>query len=93
MNAKTTATTLLRASGIHAEVTSALIDRKTRLYDIEIEISNGLTFDGLDKIAELFATKRINVGARYKEGCPTCGGETSVILEILGATVTLPDGG
>jgi hypothetical protein len=89
MNTKKTATDLFRSADLCVTVKEARMNRKTRRHDLTVEIDThgGLTFETLDKVAKLFETKRINVGARHYQGCPTCGGETCVVLEILDARV------
>jgi hypothetical protein len=89
MNTKKTFTDFLRSAGICATVNEARMNRKTRRHDLEVEIDmyGGLTFAILDEVSKLFDTKRTNVGARHYQGCPTCGGETCVVLEILDADV------
>ena len=74
------------AEGFCADVRQCRRDRKTGLYEVCVEFDSerGLTFKMLDKIAAIFQTSKINIGAT-RRGCPTCGGDNYVVLEIQDA--------
>lgn len=60
---------------------------------IAMEISDGLTFEKLQKLSEFFKTRTINViaEARDEGGCPTCGSDLQSWTGLDIQDATLPD--